>query len=133
MITIFDWLEFKEIADELSNNLKEANARAAIILYYYSIFSAVRDYLIYLKHQYQFKNNYKIHERVWKFLLSTEDDNENEIGEFLREVRCIRNHANYDKKYDFDYFLEELINIQSKINNIVSSILYLRDNPYMEF
>ncbi|WP_406537341.1 hypothetical protein [Methanobrevibacter sp.] len=133
MITIFDWLEFKEIADELSNNLKEANARAAIILYYYSIFSAVRDYLIYLKHQYQFKNNYKIHERVWKFLLSTEDDNENEIGEFLREVRGIRNHANYDKKYDFDYFLEELINIQSKINNIVSSILYLRDNPYMEF
>ena len=133
MITIFDWLEFKEIADELSNNLKEANARAAIILYYYSIFSAVRDYLIYLKHQYQFKNNYKIHERVWKFLLSTEDDNENEIGEFLREVRGIRNHENYDKKYDFDYFLEELINIQSKINNIVSSILYLRDNPYMEF
>ena len=133
MITIFDWLEFKEIADELSNNLKEANARAAIILYYYSIFSAVRDYLIYLKHQYQFKNNYKIHERVWKFLLSTEDDNENEIGEFLREVRGIRNHANYDKKYDFDYFLEELINIQSKINNIVSSILYLRDNPYREF
>lgn len=133
MITIFDWLEFKEIADELSNNLKEANARAAIILYYYSIFSVVRDYLIYLKHQYQFKNNYKIHERVWKFLLSTEDDNENEIGEFLREVRGIRNHVNYDNKYDFDYFLEELINIQSKINNIVSSILYLRDNPYREF
>ena len=133
MITIFDWLEFKEIADELSNNLKEANARAAIILYYYSIFSAVRDYLIYFKHQYQFKNNYKIHERVWKFLLSTEDDNENEIGEFLREVRGIRNHANYDNKYDFDYFLEELIDIQSKINNIVSSILYLRDNPYREF
>ena len=89
--------------------------------------------MIYLKHQYQFKNNYKIHERVWKFLLSTEDDNENEIGEFLREVRGIRNHANYDKKYDFDYFLEELINIQSKIYNIVSSILYLRDNPYREF
>ena len=65
MITIFDWLEFKEIADELSNNLKEANARAAIILYYYSIFSAVRDYLIYFKHQYQFKNNYKIHVLIY--------------------------------------------------------------------
>lgn len=62
-------------------------------------------------------------------MLSSNNDNENEIGEFLREVRRIRNHANYDKKYDFDYFSDELVNIQSKIDNIVGSILYLRNNP----
>lgn len=73
--------------------------------------------------------NYKVHERTWRFLLSSVDDNENEIGDFLSKVRRVRNHVNYDKNHDFDYFFAELQNIQSKIENVVDSILYLRNNP----
>ena len=129
MRTIFDWLEFKDIADELSQNLKESYIRSAIIMYYYAIFSAIREYLINIRKQYQFINNYNVHERTWKFLLDSVDDNENGIGDFLSKVRRVRNHANYDKNHDFDYFFAELQNIQSKIDNVVDSILYLRDNP----
>lgn len=71
MRTIFDWLEFKDIADELSQNLKESYIRSAIIMYYYAIFSAIREYLINIRKQYQFINNYNVHERTWKFLLDS--------------------------------------------------------------
>ena len=82
MRTIFDWLEFKDIADELSQNLKESYIRSAIIMYYYAIFSAIREYLVKIKKQYQFLDNYKIHEKVWNFLMDSKDYNENEVGVF---------------------------------------------------
>lgn len=128
-MTIFDWLEFKEIADKLSKNLEESYIRAAIIMYYYAIFSAIREYLINIKGQYQFLNNFKVHERVWKFLVLTNDYNENEVGEFLSNTRAIRNSANYDKENDYYYFIDKLAEIHGDIENVVNSIIYLRNNP----
>ena len=127
--TIFDWLDFKEVGDELSKNENEAFIRSAITRYYYAIFSAVREYLIYFKHQYQFINNWKIHERVWKFLLSSNDNNENEVGEFLSNLRHVRNSADYDKEHDYDYFVDKLIEVHNEIGDVVNSIRYLRKNP----
>ena len=75
MITIFDWLDFKEVGDCLSINTKESHIRGAITMYYYAVFSAIRDYLINIKHQFQFKNSWKVHKRVWEFLLNSSDDN----------------------------------------------------------
>lgn len=49
MRAIFDWLEFKDIGDDLSKNLDESHIRAAIIMYYYAVFSAIREYLIKIK------------------------------------------------------------------------------------
>lgn len=121
---MFDWLEFKDIADDLSENLKESNIRAAIILYYYAIFSAIREYLINMKKQYQFRSNYKVHERVWKFLFLSDDFNENGVGEFLSNVRHVRNSANYDKEHDYEYFYEKLVEIHKNIDNVVDSIRY---------
>lgn len=54
MSAIFDWLDFKKVADELAKSTDEAFIRSAIIRYYYAIFSAIREYLIYVKEQYQF-------------------------------------------------------------------------------
>lgn len=133
MRTIFDWLDFKGIADDLSKNSSESNIRASIILYYYAVFSAIREYLIKIKKQYQFINNYKIHERVWRFLLEQGNYNEKDIGEFLSKFRNVRNHANYDKKYGYEYFLEQLKNIQSVIEEITDSIIYLRNSPMEGF
>ena len=131
MRTIFDWLEFKDIADELSQNLKESYIRSAIIMYYYAIFSAIREYLVKIKKQYQFLDNYKIHEKVWNFLMDSKDYNENEVGVFLSKVRHVRNSANYDKEYDCYYFLDKLNEIHIVIEIIVDSIKYLRKNPSM--
>lgn len=130
-MTIFDWLDFKEVGDILSKNKKEAFIRSALTRYYYAIFSAIREYLIYIKHQYQFINNRKIHERVWKFLLSSRNDNENEVGEFLSNLRHVHNSADYDKEHDYDYFVDKLTEVQSDIGDVVSSIEYLRKNPSM--
>ena len=131
MITIFDWLDFKEVGDCLSINTKESHIRGAITMYYYAVFSVIRDYLINIKHQFQFKNSWKVHKRVWEFLLNSSDDNANEIGEFLFKVRDVRNHANYDAEYDLEYFLKELKNIHTKIENVISSVRYLRNNPHV--
>lgn len=57
MRTIFDWLELKDVGDELSLNAAESYVRGAITMYYYAIFSAIREYLVKIKKQYQFLNN----------------------------------------------------------------------------
>lgn len=132
MRTIFDWLEFKDIADELSEKMSEAYARVSIILYYYAVFSAIREYLIKIKKQYQFINNSNVYERVWKFLMSSKDYNENEVGEFLNKVRHVRNSANYDKEHDYEYFTDKLVEIHKNIDNVVNSIVFLRNNPNWE-
>lgn len=129
MRTIFDWLEFKDVGDELSLNAAESYVRGAITMYYYAIFSAIREYLVKIKKQYQFLNNKDIHRRVWEYLVSTNDYNENEVGEFLSNTRSVRNLANYDKEHDYDYFIDKLDEIRGDIENIVNSIIFLRDNP----
>lgn len=62
-------------------------------------------------------------------MLSTNDYNENEIGEFLSNVRHVRNSANYDKEHGYEYFVDKLVEIHKNIENIVNSIQYLRTNP----
>ncbi len=131
VITIFDWLDFKEVGDDLSKSSEESYVRGAITMYYYAVFSAIRDYLINVKHQFQFNDRRKIHKRLWEFLLDSSNDNANEIGNFLFKVRSVRNHANYDSQYDLEYFLEELKNIRINIENVVSSVEYLRTHPYV--
>ena len=54
MRAIFDWLEFKDIGDDLSKNFEESYVRAAIIMYYYAIFSAIREYLVKIKKNINF-------------------------------------------------------------------------------
>lgn len=61
--------------------------------------------------------------------MSTNDYNENEVGEFLSNTRSVRNLANYDKEHDYDYFIDKLDEIRGDIENIVNSIIFLRDNP----
>lgn len=133
MRAIFDWLEFKEVGDELSRNTEEAFIRSAIARYYYAIFSAIREYLIYIKHQYQFLSNKYVHRRVWKFLIRSKNSNEREIGELLGKWRPVRNAADYDKKHDYSYFSEELANIHNEIENAVNSVIYLRNNYCGEY
>lgn len=125
---MFDWLEFKKVGDVLSQNSDEAYVRSAITRYYYAVFSAMREYLIMVKKQYQFLSRYKVHRRVWEFLIISENDNEREIGEFLAKVRNVRNSADYDNENDYEYFVEELKNISVEIGRIVDSINYLRSN-----
>ena len=45
-INIFQWEDFKEVADELIKNPQEAYVRSAMGRYYYSIFGSTRDYLV---------------------------------------------------------------------------------------
>ena len=58
-------------------------------------------------------------------MLSTNDYNENEIGEFLSNVRHVCNSANYDKEHGYEYFADKLVEIHKNIENIVNSIQYL--------
>ena len=53
------------------------------------------------------------------------------MGEFLGKVRYIRNSTDYDKNIDYKFFDEELKNIHQEIENIVNSINYLRNNPWV--
>lgn len=125
---MFDWLDLIDVGNTLAQNPNEAHIRSAITRYYYAIFSAIREYLIYFKHQYQFLSNKNIHQKVWKYLTLSKNSNENEIGEFLGKLRNIRNHADYDK--DFEY-CEYLPKIQEKTEMTKNSINYLRSNPEM--
>lgn len=64
-------------------------------------------------------------------MLKSSNANANEIGNFLFKVRPVRNHADYDGQYDLEYFSEQLKNIHAKIENVINSIKYLRNNPYV--
>lgn len=131
MITIFEWIDFKDVANELSKNSKEAYLRSAIDRYYYALFGSSREYLIKERDKYFLKKGGKdIHQRVKNELISSNDYNENEIGEILDKLRELRNQSSYDKnKFNKKHFEKNLEIMKKDLSLAFESLEYLKRNP----
>ncbi len=127
---MFDWIEFKEIGDELLSTPRESYLRSSIDRYYYAIFCSAREYLITDKNEKEFKSKKDIHKKVCKRMLYSKNNNEIDIGMSLQFLRKMRNHADYDndKEY-YDYFQNNMSKIIEKTENAKESLTYLRRCP----
>ena len=131
MITIFEWIDFKDVANELSKNSKESYLRSAIDRYYYALFGSSREYLIKERDKYFLKKGGNdIHQRVKNELISSNDYNENEIGEILDKLRELRNQSSYDKnKFNKKHFEKNLEIMKKDLSLAFESLEYLKRNP----
>lgn len=133
-LEMFQWEEFREIANELLNNSQEAYLRCATSRNYYAVFGSTREYLIDIMHKYELEDGNNIHKRVYDELIKSHDMNEVHLAKCLNFLRIARNHADYDK---FDecpkYFEEKLDKIIKKTNDAFESLEALKNNPPFKF
>lgn len=128
---MFQWKDFKTVGDELMANSQEAYIRCATSRYYYSIFGSTREYLIDIMNKHQFCNGKDIHKRVYDELIKSNDPNEVNLAEFLREVR---NRADYDRLNECNtFFKNNSDKIVDTTNDAFNSLNVLMNNPPYNF
>ncbi len=129
-MTYFDWRDFFNLAEELSNRNDEACIRSAISRYYYSAFCSARYYLVEIKGENQFLTRRRIHTKLYEYLKNSDDDNEAELGELLEILFEKRNCADYDwQNTNKDYFSKQLPFVQNEIKKAFLNINALKNNP----
>ena len=126
---MFQWKDFKTVGDELMANSQGAYIRCATSRYYYSIFGSTREYLIDIMNKHQFCNGKDIHKRVYDELINSNDLNEINLAKCLFFLREARNHADYDSRFDEDFFLNFLDENEKKLINAYGALTFLKNNP----
>lgn len=117
------------VADYLVKIPTEANIRSGISRYYYAGLCCVRNYLVETMNETEFINGFRIHKRICDRLINSQDDTEASIGEKLIYLKELRNNADYDWGFDFEYFNENLSNVQNDSKLIIDQIQSLRNSP----
>ncbi len=127
---MFQWQDFRQVADELMMHYDESHIRCAISRHYYSLFGSTRQYLINDKNLYEFNSRKNIHERIYRELINSNDSTEYELGEIIGFLRKMRNHADYDLGDDcLSYFEENLEKILEDVETAFNSLNSLKVNP----
>ena len=121
----FDFSEFYEVTTHLKNySNDEAYQRSSISRYYYSIFHPVKDY---------YENSFRktlssddSHSKLINALENSPFEEENRLGDKLRNLRNNRNHADYR----IGKLRKTKINdSKDKTDEILSLLEYLIKNP----
>ena len=127
---MFDFSRFLDVANVLSQVNDEAYIRSAISRYYYAIFCCIRRYLIEIKGEFEFEDGFKVHSRISKRLISSDDDTERCLGEALSDLREIRNRADYDwRNGDLSFFKENLSDVKKESELALTQIESLKNFP----
>lgn len=91
-----DWIKYLNIAEELYKTNKQEYIRSSISRAYYSIFNIIREsntnFSIY---------DDKIHSKIINYLKYSHDSSEQKIGITLKNMRDLRNDADYNKNKTF--------------------------------
>ncbi len=132
VLKMFDFSHYYDVGDYLINIPSEANIRSGISRYYYSGLCCVRRYLVETMNETEFINGFNIHKRICDRLINSCDDTEASIGEKLIQLKELRNNADYDWILGFDYFNENLNNVQRDSKIILEQIEALRNSPPLE-
>lgn len=130
-MTHFNWKEYSNVADKLSESKdNEAFLRAAISRYYYSVFGSARYYLVEKKSETRFLKRHRIHTMVYEELKKSTDDNEAELGELLQTLSEIRKLADYDwENTGLSHFQKQLPIVQAKVEKAFEDINALNSYP----
>lgn len=135
-MTHFDWYNYYEVAEHLSEFDDEGSLRSAISRYYYFAFCSARYYLVEIKNMHKFKySKAGTHKKVYEYLQKYGNDNEAALGELLETLFEKRNCADYDwiddkgNSLDKEYFSRELIVVKAKIEEALIHINVIKNNP----
>ena len=121
----FDFNRFYEVGTHLKNHSKEeAYQRSSISRYYYSIFHPVKEY--YEKSFRKSLPSDDIHSKLIEALESSPFEEENQLGDKLRNLRNNRNHADYRKG---NLRKIQVKDSKDKTDEILSLLDYLIKNP----
>lgn len=127
---MFQWQDFRHIADELMLKPDEAYLRCTASRNYYSLFGSTREYLINVLHKQEFESRKNIHQKVYDELIHSDDLNEISLAECLNYLRRVRNHADYDMMNDSPlYFEKNLDKVVENVNEGFDLLNVLKNNP----
>ena len=126
---MFDFARFFDVAENLVVNGDEANIRSGISRYYYSGFGSVRNYLIEVMNETEFREGFKIHKRVIDRLILSQDNTEVSIGEKLSDLKELRNDADYDWNLELRHFEQHLEDVKKKSSEVIEQVEALKRSP----
>ena len=123
---MYDFKEFYDVGEELSQKDDEAHIRSAINRDYYALFGESRRYLVEVRKKKHLKTKKGIHGKVCNALISSRDPTENYIGELLLDLMKIRGFADYDwKNKNMTYFKKVFQKLQKDVHDGLESLEYL--------
>ena len=97
-MTIFEWEQLIDVADNLCQHDEESFIRSAISRYYYAAFGTSRQYLTETLKELEFIKGDNIHSRVLKRFERSLFDEEQIIYPPLARLKNLRVNADYDKR-----------------------------------
>lgn len=97
-MSLFNWLLYLDVADELVVLQSEAHLRSAVSRGYYGVFGEIRNILESLGIQFTWKN---VHHEVIDWLQNQPDTGIEQIGIDLDRLRRERNRADYNAVKSF--------------------------------
>lgn len=125
---MYNFEEFYEIGEELSQKDDEAHVRSAINRDYYALFGESRTYLVEIRGKVYLTTKKGIHGKVCNALMSSPDPTERYVGDILLNLIEIRGFADYDwKEKDINYFKKVLPRIKEDVKNGLESLEYLKN------
>ncbi len=129
MVTaMYDFKEFYDVGEELSQKEDESHIRSAINRDYYALFGESRKYLVEVRKKEYLKSKLGIHTKVCDTLRYSKDITEKYIGDILYNLIEIRGFADYDwKSKDCEYFQKILPGLKEDVKKGLESLEYLKN------
>ena len=89
----FNWKNFQDVGDYLKRNPNEAYQRSAVGRYYYSCYVPVKEYFETVIRAISHDEN--SHQAIIEGLCKSNNEKENDLGDYLSKLRRYRNNADY--------------------------------------
>lgn len=90
---MFDWNEFKILAEKLKDEKDEASQRTSVSRLYYSIYWKARNQIE--SRGYIYDRNKSSHKQIWDEYLNKNDSDNQDIGKKGKELHKYRIQADY--------------------------------------
>ena len=123
---MYNFEEFYQIGEELSQQNDEAHIRSAINRDYYALFGESRKYLVEIRGKKYLTTKNGIPTKVCNALMFSKDSTEKYVGNILFNLKKARGYADYDwNKKDIIYFRKMLTQSRKEVPNGLTSLKYL--------
>ena len=124
-MSIFNFKRFYDVANHLKKySKKEEYQRSSISRYYYSVFHPVKDY--YEESFRRILPSENAHSVLISELEKSPFEEEQELGNYMRDLRIFRNHADYNKK---KLKKNEINESKDNTDKIIIQLDYLKKHP----
>ena len=124
-MSIFNFKKFYDVADHLKDYSEdEEYQRSSISRYYYSVFHPVYDY-----YEKSFRRSLPLNNRHSNLIEELENspfEEEQELGDLMRDLRKKRNHADYNQINLSD---DDITDSKDESDEILKKLDHLKKHP----